>query len=765
MRGKPRDRRESAGLGRRTVIVLSAVLAFVLAGAYPALAAGEEGCQNEPVRKAEPYGSALPDCRAYEQVSPTDKNAADAQGKPGLTESSPSGEGVVYYSLMPLPGVEGAAEFPTYLSSFAAGGWSTQGLLPPSSPASPASVLALTEDLDYAIVEAGPQGPLLGEASLQGEEGRVEKAALGERNYYLRNNITSEYRLLSPGVRPFFVDSPPGDSIVLFEDRAKLTEKASSFLNSEGKEEELGGTNLYEWRDGVVRLAGLVPPSGQSSCGPSGPACATPAEGSVGGPGGPAITESEPGMEAPYSLPGGATRGFELQDTVSDDGSRVFFTDVNTGRIYMREPTANRTIGVSSGNEPAYWRAATPDGSYVFYTEGKGANRNLYRFSAQTAKSEAISTGEAHVLGTLGVSSDGSYAYFVAEAVLATNENGHVINEETGEKEKATLGKPNLYEWHDGEMRFIIKFRREEDINNWTDIREGGGGAAEGEKDSRVTPSGTMVLFGSEEKVTSYNNNNSVQLYVYNAQQPLSSGNPTCVSCNFGVEKSTNIAFMAKRFTFIAPTGRNSYPTRNLSSDGSRVFFETEAALVPSDTNGQMDVYEWEHEGTGSCKAGEGEPNGGCLYLISTGKSPEESYFGDASAVGDNVFFFTRQPLVAQDRDGNVDLYSARELGGLESQNVEPAGPCEGEKCRGSSSSAPVFGVPSSTMLSGVGNLTPQGESKVAKPTTSVLTREQKLAAALRACRQKRKSRRVRCRAQAQMKYGTKAKKSNRGGK
>ena len=86
-----------------------------------------------------------------------------------------------------------------------------------------------------------------------------------------------------------------------------------------------------------------------------------PNGGSVAGPGGPALGR----------LTGGATGKFYTQNTISADGSRMFFSDVGTGQIYMREPEAARTIPVSAGTEPAYWRAATADGSMVFYTEGE----------------------------------------------------------------------------------------------------------------------------------------------------------------------------------------------------------------------------------------------------------------------------------------------------------------------------------------------------------------------------------------------------------
>ncbi len=143
---------------------------------------------------------------------------------------------------------------------------------------------------------------------------------------------------------------------------------------------------------------------------------------------------------------GGATGKFYTQDTISEDGSRIFFSDAGTGRIYMREPEAGRTIPVSAGIEPAYWRAATADGSKVFYTEGE----DLYRFDIASETREPLTSGAAGVLGTLGIATEnGSYAYFVATGVLASNENGN--------KETAEASKANLYEWHDGETIFIAR--------------------------------------------------------------------------------------------------------------------------------------------------------------------------------------------------------------------------------------------------------------------------------------------------------------------
>jgi hypothetical protein len=159
--------------------------------------------------------------------------------------------------------------------------------------------------------------------------------------------------------------------------------------------------------------------------------------------------------------------------------------------------------------------------------------------------------------------------------------------------------------------------------------------------------------------------------------------------------------------------------SRNVSADGNRVFFETAEALSSEDTNGQVkcpdvgsqltpactDVYEWEAPGAGSCSkaAPAYSPlNEGCLYLISTGKSPYPSLFADASESGGDVFFFTRQSLVGQDKDELQDVYDARVGGGLASQNPVFVAPCEGaEACHGPAQVPPGESSPGSASFLG----------------------------------------------------------------
>jgi hypothetical protein len=135
------------------------------------------------------------------------------------------------------------------------------------------------------------------------------------------------------------------------------------------------------------------------------------------------------------------------------------------------------------------------------------------------------------------------------------------------------------------------------------------------------------------------------------------------------------------------------------------LFFETDEGLLPSDTNGETDVYEYES---------------GQLHLISSGTSGLESLYIDASESGNDVFFITRQALVPQDtQEGAHKIYDARVDGGFPAQVSTPA--CTtADACRTPVSLQPsIYGAPSSQTFAGAGNLVPASEvapKKKAKP-------------------------------------------------
>ncbi len=102
-------------------------------------------CPNDRFRTGP--AAKLPDCRAYEQITPTDKFGADAYGSPSSVEASSSGDGITFYTFTGFPGSEGFQYANTFLSRFAGGEWSTAGLNPPPSYGDVAEVMAWTPDL------------------------------------------------------------------------------------------------------------------------------------------------------------------------------------------------------------------------------------------------------------------------------------------------------------------------------------------------------------------------------------------------------------------------------------------------------------------------------------------------------------------------------------------------------------------------------------------------------------------------------------------
>ncbi len=128
-----------------------------------------------------------------------------------------------------------------------------------------------------------------------------------------------------------------------------------------------------------------------------------------------------------------------------------------------------------------------------------------------------------------------------------------------------------------------------------------------------------------------------------------------CVSCN--------------------PTGEPSAGDASLASNGlsltdeGRVFFNSTDRLAVADTDERQDVYEWEPLGAGNC--GKSSPSfykatGACLALVSAGTSTFDSGLLGADANGTDVYFFTRDSLAPQDKNGpTMKIYDAREGGGF----------------------------------------------------------------------------------------------------
>ncbi len=516
---------------------------------------------------------------------------------------------------------------------------------------------------------------------------------------------------------------------MLFEANDALTADAVN-----GNKEE---NNLYDSVDGQLSLVNVLP-DGSSEPGAT---FGAPAIGLLGGYAG--------------NLPG-------YSHVISTSGSRVFWSSLETTYyegsghevyeefpkdLYVREnpdrpqsPLDGQghcsvvldacTVLISEGGR--FW-TATADGSKAFFTKG-----DLYEYDVESGQTTDLTPG-VEVQGVLGASEDGEYIYYV----------------DSGD---------NLYLWHDGASTLITTLSQEdgESVGPYRLAARGPRGDWQpglGDRTAEVTPDGRGLVFMSNQSLKAagypdgYPNDGYEEVYVYEAE----GSQLFCASCNPSGEppqsnEDTEAAYSGHSAAAFLPISySDTYMPRWMSDDGNRAFFDSDEPLVPQDTNGKQDVYEWERDGAGSCEEADG-----CIYLLSGGTSESASWLLDASTSGDDVFMVSRAELVPGDPYSSFDLYDAR-VGGVQPPTA-PA--CSGTGCQGVPPAPPIFATPASVTFAGVGNFpaasTAAGAGQgTAKPKR--LTRAQKRASALKACRRKRtgKRKRAACEARAKKRYGS----------
>ncbi len=334
---------------------------------------------------------------------------------------------------------------------------------------------------------------------------------------------------------------------------------------------------------------------------------------------------------------------------------------------------------------------------------------DLYRYKPSTDTLEDLTPlpegNGAEVRGVLGASEDGSRIYFAANGDL--DGSGKGAQGDCHGSVVSTSGSCNLYLLQGGSIVFVATLNGKDTLD-WTGTpRELFSSASYTAKTAFVSPDGQVLLFSSREKLSEYDSGGVPELYRFRVGEPAL----RCVSCPpSGETAGKGPDLGADSFPRLSPplASVQMVQSRNLSADGSKAFFETAEALLPADTNGVNDVYEWEAPGAGTCTTtapGYGPLNEGCVYLISTGKSPFPSYLADASETGGDVFFFTREGLVGQDTDELQDVYDARVGGGLASQNPPPPNPClSTESCHEAAPAAPSEQSAGSATFVGPGN-------------------------------------------------------------
>jgi len=735
-----------------------------------------EGCPNERFRTG--AGELLPDCRAYERVSPADKGGLDAITPQTLEPAQSSACEPGEECTIAYMNVDGAfAGAPAnevanaYLGRREAGGWSTTALSPPTPQEPPNSQPTVTYAFSPTLEDVVVRVPL---------QQLAEGAPAGVYNLYLRGAgggyslITALTPLTLPEAGcgrcflsedvPMFAGASSDFGTILFE-----TDAATAQAPSEAGQ-------LYEAGPEGIRLVGILPDG------------VVPAGGAQAG-GGIEVLREHTG---------------ELERAVSEDGTRVVFQAASDGgpaqeggpaqpaqagwtELYDRldgtrtvelsapaagaQPQACETEGGFCDPGAAKFWDASADGSLVYFTSRaaltrrsftgpeeplaereaedrqaeeedeppvEDAGEDLYRYDVDTGTLSDLTSDAgnpddpdgADVQGVVGASEDGSYVYFVADGDLAPG---------------ATSGEPNLYAWHESEgaatTTFVATlrapstseeedmegeyegpgFRYGSDLADWTDRPL--------ESQAYVTPDGRHLAFMSVQPLTGYDNRDQAtgeadhEVFEYSAED----GRLECASCEASGERPLGSAFLGAELDERVSTP--FHQPRSLSDDGGRLFFSSPDPLVPGVYGGTTKLYEYEQ---------------GAVRLISGPQAGGDAVFLDASASGDDVFFATREQLVASDTDESIDVYDARVDGGLPTPTA--TSPCQGG-CQEAPAPPPPLSAPLSATFVGPGDATPAAQRKP--------TRRQLLARALAKCRRRMNSRRrAACVAAARRRYG-----------
>ena len=662
-------------------------------------AQASESCSVNEVFRSGPSAT-LPDCRAYEMVSPLAKENGDvvplvaSAGVPAALDlSSSSGGKLLYGTYRAFGDAVSGAYTSQYVAARGPEGWVSHAITPPRQRLNleglnmlDTEVKSVTPDLCQAFLRTVAE-PVLAPGAVPAYPNLYHRAD-GECG-------TEAYEALTT-VKP-----PDADK----QDYSQAQELQGTSAD--------GSTAIFVVNDNLT--TGLIPgtpaPVAQpQECLDTGKGCKLRLyRKSAAGLSYLCVLPGEALYEGACSAgaglkgsSGGEDRQANLEGAISDDGSRVFWTaaESGAGKIYVRigdtETIAvSKTAEEESGTSKSQFWAASQDGSKAIFTTGE----DLYEFDVDAKTTTPLAEG---VSGVLGASTDSSYVYFASKDDLSgPNAEGH----------SPEVGEANLYLAHAGVTRFILTLVGQE------------GQASEHGKPSpisvapfsrlaRVTPSGLDATFMSAARPPSgYDNTDAVsgevdaEVFLYDAgAQKLH-----CVSCNpTGARPVGTLMKNPAGTIWVAaqiPAWQNAlHAARPISDDGSRLYFQTTDALALGDTNGVGDVYQWERPGSGGCE--ESDPSfapapGGCIELISSGQSARASEFIDSSPSGDDVFFATLASLVEQDY-GLVDIYDARVGGGLPAPPLPPV-QCEGETCQ-NPAPAPEDPVPSSALYVGPGN-------------------------------------------------------------
>jgi hypothetical protein len=565
-------------------------------------------CPNEETRTG--LSTLLPDCRAYELVTPADTNARAPLGvgfggtRFATREASPAGDRVSFHTEGgTIPGFEGTGSLQgdQYLASRGPSGWTTASAGPNGGEATAPTLGSTSPDQGFSFWGAGGEG----------------SAVIG-------GQITS------------YVRYPDGHSALVGRGSIATDPRAQGKLISAGGAHILF-VSTQESGHTAVQLEPDAPPNGTQAIYDRTPDEVTH------------VVSLLPGDETPAAGEDATYEG------ASSDGRDIAFSIKST--LYLRHDDTT-TYEVA---KEATFAGVAEGGGRVFYLKGG----NLFAFDVATQ--ETISFSSSGDVTPVNVAAGGTAAYFVSPSALG-GENPNQ-EEPTKSAENLYFSREGAISFVGTVTERDVKGEAGETeqidgLGLWISAVELRG--AFGKDPSRTTPDGGALLFSSRAKLGPYNPKGQPEIYRYDAAAP----SLECISCNpTGAPASGGASLQPIEQSQGMPEPFSTYAfVENLRSDGRRAFFQSTEPLVARDTDHRQDVYEWEEQGVGGCTR-----PGGCVFLVSSGQGSRDNYLYAVSESGEVVFFTSSDLLVGADKDATSSIYDARVGGGfVEPPPTEP---------------------------------------------------------------------------------------------
>ncbi len=597
--GPPRPRTPAPRRLAATAACATLGGAVLLLGGAPATAIAADNCANAEFRVGP--SALLPDCRAYELVSPADKDNYTLVMPNTVAHSSASGEEATFAAVTPFAGPHNG-NMGRYVAIRGANGWTSRNVMPrycrpdQSGLMDTIAIQSFSKDFRTVIVE-DPANSNCDPADHAGKD-LYRAEADGGMTWLSHNGAPKsldEIALIAglgaDGSHLFFTTP---EQLVMPLEASRTT-----------------GRGLYERVGDEVRVVGLG--SGGNllnACGAS-----------------PAGDDSVPGR-------------------VSDDGRVIFFNSGSSmsvpgcspatddgGQLYARLD-ASRTILLSASQlavpetrqQPTFM-GATEDGRKAFFvsterlTNDATAGGGLYeydlgsvldggsagtlRFLTPSIDGSPASIGGRHVAG---MAEDGSVVYFIANGALSPGAPSGLKIYRAG-----------------GTVELVGTFA---------------GSSFTPSVDASVSPDGSKLAFLHRPVGASVS-----QIYLYDSETPGTLG---CVSC---VEAGATASAAARFFGGMMGERPNALGLPRYVTNDGRVFFNSPDRLAARDVNDKLDVYEYQDGERYLISSGSGRYDS--MLMGATGSGRDVFFVTNDSLLPEDF------------DNGDQDMYVARVGGGF----------------------------------------------------------------------------------------------------